>query len=404
MVAVAPIWHRERNMRSRLVAIAILSVWGTAASVPADAADKLKIGFMATLSGPAGLLGQNLLDGFMLGVDEADGKLGGLPTEISKNDDQFKPDVAKQLAEKLVKRDQVDIVTGIVYSNIMMAVYNTVTDSKTILISENAGPSPIAGKLCSPYFFSTAWQNDQPHSAVGQYVQDQGVKRVILIASNYQAGQDAIAGFKSKYKGTVLKEIYPALGQQDYSAELAEIAAAKPDAVYGFIASGPAINFAKQYAEAGIGKTIPLYSGFTINATTIPAIGESALGARSAAFWTIDLDNPASRHFVEAFRKKYNYIPGVYAAQAYDAARLIDAAVRQLAGKIEDKDAFVMTLASAKYDSIRGPFKFNNNHFPIQNFYATKIVRDKDGNLIEANRGVILKDDQDAYHEQCPLK
>ena len=217
-----------------------------AMSIPANAAEKLKIGFMATLSGPPGLLGQNLLDGFMLGVDEAGGKLGGLPTEISKNDDQFKPDVAKQIAEKLVKRDQVDIVTGIVYSNVMMAVYNTVVDSKTILISENAGPSPIAGKLCSPYFFSTAWQNDQPHAAVGQYMQDQGIKRVILIASNYQAGQDAIAGFKSKYKGTVVKEIYPALGQQDYSAEIAEIAAAKPDAVYGFIASGPANNYAKQ--------------------------------------------------------------------------------------------------------------------------------------------------------------
>ncbi|MGO8866561.1 MAG: ABC transporter substrate-binding protein [Alphaproteobacteria bacterium] len=391
-------------MRKATSAIAGALALATLAAGPALAADKLKIGFVATLSGSAGLLGKNLLDGFMLGVEEAGGKLGGISTEISTNDDQFKPDVAKQIAEKLVKQDQVDIVTGIVYSNIMMAMYKTVVDAKVILVSENAGPSPIAGKLCSPYFFTTAWQNDQPHAAVAQYMQDRHIQRVFLIASNYQAGQDALAGFKSKFKGTIVTEIYPALGQPDYSVEITEIAAAKPDAVYAFIASGAAVNFVKQYAQAGLMKQIPLYSDFVINATTLPAIGDVAIGARSAAFWTIDLDNEASRHFVEAFRKKYNYVPGVYSAQAYDAARLIDAAVREIGGKVEDREALIKALARANYQSVRGPYKYNNNHFPIQNFYATEIVKDKDGTLIEVNRGVILKNDEDAYHQACPLK
>lgn len=391
-------------MRKGILACVLAGGLAALAAQPAAAADNLKIAFIATLSGPAGTLGQNMLDGFMLGVEEAGGKLGGMPTEVSTNDAQFKPDVAKQIAEKLVKRDQVDIVTGIVYSNIMMAIYNTVVDSKTILVGTNAGPSPIAGKDCSPYFISTSWQNDQPHAAVGRYVENQGVKRIFLVASNYRAGQDALAGFKSKFKGAIVSEIYPALGQQDYSAEITQIAAAKPDAVYAFIASGAAINFVKQYAEAGLMKQIPLYSAFVINASTLPAIGEVALGARSAAFWTLDLDNPATKRFVEAFRKKYHYVPPVYAAQAYDAARLIDAAVREIHGKVEDRDALMKALLKANFSSVRGPYKYNNNHFPIQNFYATEIVKDKDGTLIEVNRGVILKDDRDDYHQACPLK
>jgi branched-chain amino acid transport system substrate-binding protein len=222
-----------------------------------------------------------LLDGFMLGIDELDGKLGGLPTEISKNDDQFKPDVGRQLAEKLVKRDQVDIVTGVIFSNVMMALYNTVVDAKTILISSNAGPSPIAGKLCSPYFFSTSWQNDMPHAAVGAYVQKQNIDGVFLVASNYAAGQDALRGFKSRYKGKIIGEIYPAVGQLDYAAELVQIAAAEPNAVYAFIAGSQTVNFARQYAEAGLMQKFPLYSGFMIDAPTLAQLGDIALGARS---------------------------------------------------------------------------------------------------------------------------
>ena len=373
-------------------------------TTPAGAADKLKVGFVATLSGPGSQLGQNLLDGFMLGVDETGGKLGGLPTEISKNDDQFKPDVGRQIAERLVKRDQVDIVTGVIFSNVMMALYNTVVDQKTILIGSNAGPSPIAGKNCSPYFFSTSWQNDQPHAAVGEYVQQQGVKRIFLIASNYAAGQDAIAGFKSRFKGEIVGEIYPAIGQPDYAAEIAQIAAAQPDAVYAFIASSAAVNFARQYSEAGLMKKIPLYSAFMIYSLTLPQLGDVALGARSAAFWTPDLDNEVSKHFVAAFRKKYNYIPSVYAAQAYDSARLIDAAVHEIGGKVEDKEALIKALAHAPFKSVRGAFRYNTNHFPIQDFHATEIIRDKAGDLIEHDAGVVIKDFADSYAHECPMK
>jgi branched-chain amino acid transport system substrate-binding protein len=368
------------------------------------AVDKLKIGFLATLSGPPGLYGQNLRDGFMLGVEEANGNLGGVPTEVSINDAQFKPDVAKQLAEKLIQRDHVDIITGLMYSNVLLAIYDTVMDSKTVLISQSAGPDIIAGKKCSPYFFTTAGVLEQVSAAVGQYLEDKQVKSVVAIAANYQAGLDSVAGFKSRYKGTIVKTIYPALGQPDYSVELSEIAAAKPEAVYAFIPTGVSINFVKQYNEAGLAQKIPLYTTNMIGSATLPAIGDGAIGARSAAFWAIDLNNEASKHFVEAFRKKYNYVPSVYAAQAYDAARLIDAAVRKIGGKIKDKAALVKALATVKFDSVRGPFEFNTNHFPIQNFYATEIVKDKDGTLIEANRGIILKDDMDGFYNECPMK
>lgn len=391
-------------MRKMLFAVAVTTIVATFSGHPADAADKLKIGFLATLSGPPGLYGQALRDGFMLGVEEFGGKLGGLPTEISINDAQFKPDVAKQLAEKLVKRDRVDIVTGTMYTNVLLAVYDTVVDSKTVLISQSSGPSVIAGKRCSPYFFTTAGVLEQVSAAVGQYLQDRDVKRVVTIAANYQAGLDSVAGFKSRYKGTIVNSIYPALGQPDYSAELSQIAAAKPDAVYAFIPTGVAINFVKQYNEAGLQKQIPLYSTNMIGAATLPAIGDIALGARSAAFWMPDLDNEASKRFVAAYRKKYNQVPSVYAAQAYDAARLIDAAVRQIGGKVEDKEALIKALASAKFNSVRGPFKFNNNHFPIQNFYATEIAKDNSGALIESQRGVILKDDKDGFYRECPMK
>jgi branched-chain amino acid transport system substrate-binding protein len=369
-----------------------------------SAADKVKIGFVTTLSGPASLNGQHMNDGFYLAVEELGGKIGGLPAEISKNDDQAKPDVAKQLAEQLVKRDQVDVVTGVVYSNVMLALYGPVVDSKTIMIGSNAGPSQLAGTDCSKYFFSTSWQNDQPHAAAAISVQQAGIKKVVIIASNYQAGHDAATGFKSKFKGEIIDEIYPAFGQLDYSAELTKIASEKPDAIYAFIAGAATLPFAKQYVEAGLMKQIPLYSAFMFNSTTLPAVGDLALGARSAAFWTVDLDTPANAKFVAAFRKKYNYDPSVYSAQAYDSVHLIDAAVREIKGKVEDREAFVKALATVKYDSVRGPYTYNNNHFPIENFYATEIVKAADGHPIESNKGVILKDDQDAYHDQCPLK
>ncbi len=368
------------------------------------AADKLKLGFVSTFSGPGGIYGQNMWEGFRLALDEAGGKLGGLPVEISKSDDQLKPDVAKQIADKLVERNHVDMVFGIFFSNMLMAMYHPVVASKTILITSQAGPSPIAGKDCSPYFFTTSWQNERPSAAVGEAMNEAGLKRVVMVVTNYEAGLDVIAGFKSTYKGTILIEILPAMGQPDYSTELAQISALKPDGVFAFIASGPSINFVKQYNEVGLMKTTPLYTVLTITSTNLPAIGDIAIGTKSANIWTVDLDNPANKHFVQAFEAKYHSLPGINSANAYDATRLVDAAIRQIDGKIEDKEAFLDALKRADFGSIRGKFRFNNNHFGIQNYYRTEIVKDAKGNLYEANRGVVLPDDQDPYHTQCPMK
>jgi branched-chain amino acid transport system substrate-binding protein len=381
-----------------------LALSGVTLSVPALAADKVKVAFVSTLSGPQALLGKHQLDGFMLAMKEQQGKLGGLPAEVTRNDDQFKPDVARQLAEKIVKRDRADIVTGLLFSNVLLAMYNPIIDSKTVLLSSNAGASQVAGKMCSPYFFSSAWQTDQAPAAVGRFMQNAGVKRVFIIASNYQAGQDAAAGFKRQFKGQIVQEIYPPLSQPDFSAELAMIAAAKPDAVFAFVAGSPAINFVKQYAASGMKGTIPLYSAFTVYGPYLETIGEAAVGARSAAFWTPDLDNAASNKFVEAFRKEYGYVPSNIAAQAYESARIIDRAVAKIGGKVEDRAALIAAIKSVKYDSIRGPFAFGSNHFPVQNFYATEVARLPDGKLFESNRGLLVKDDIDPYAAECSMK
>jgi branched-chain amino acid transport system substrate-binding protein len=384
--------------------IALIAAAGLTAALSAAAADKVKVAFVSTLSGPQALLGKHQSDGFMLAIKELGGKLGGLPAEVTLNDDQFKPDVARQLAEKLVKQDHADIITGLLFSNVLLAMYNPIVDSKTILISSNAGASQVAGKQCSPYFFSSAWQTDQAPSAVGAYVNSTGAKKVFIIASNYQAGQDAANGFKRTFKGQVVQEIFPPLSQSDFAAEISQIAAQKPDAVFAFVAGSPAINFVKQYAASGLKANIPLYSAFTVYGPYLDSIGDAAVGSRSAGFWMPDMDNPASKRFVESFRKEYGYIPSNISAQAYESAKLIDAAVTLAKGKVEDRDAMVKALREVRYDSIRGPFRFGKNNFPVQNFYATQVARLADGKLIESYRGLLLKDDVDPYAAECPMK
>lgn len=390
-------------MHRRYLASLALALVG-AIALPAFAADKVKVAFVSTLSGPQALLGKHQQDGFMLAIKQLGGKLGGIPAEVTAHDDQFKPDVARQIADRLVKRDQVDIVTGLLFSNVLLAMYNPLVDAKTILISSNAGASQMAGKSCSPYFFSSAWQTDQAPGAVGQYAAKTGAKKVFILASNYQAGQDAANGFKRQFKGQVVQEIFPPLSQADFSAEISQIAATKPDAVFAFIAGSAAINFVKQYAASGLKKDIPLYSAFTVYGPYLETIGDAALGARSAAFWTPDMDNPVSKQFVEAFRKEYGYVPSNLSAQSYEAARIIDAAVTAVKGKVEDREALVKAIEQVKYPSIRGPFRFGKNHFPIQNFYATEVARLADGKLIEANRGLLVEDDVDPYASECPMK
>lgn len=367
------------------------------------AAQSVKIGFIATLSGPAAALGQNLYDGFMLGIDDSGGKLGGLTPEVIKEDDQLKPDVGLQAAQKLLQRDKVDFITGIVFANVMMAIFKPVTESKTFLIGSNSGPSPIAGAQCSPYFFSTSWQNDDPHAAMGKYLQDKGLKRVYLMAPNYQAGKDALTGFKREFHGEVVDEVYTTINQPDYSAEIATLRSAKPDAVFVFYPGGMGINFVKQYAQAGLIKSIPLYSVFTVDATTVAAQGDAAIGTFGASFWTYDLKNPANQKFVADFRKKYNYEPSNYAAQAYDSALLIDSAIKAVHGNLADKDALRAALKKADFQSVRGPFKFNNNGFPIQSYYLYETVRE-DGKLLQVGRGTVMTNVADAYAKDCPLK
>jgi len=374
-------------------------------ALPTQAAEKVKIGFIATMSGPASALGQDLLDGFKLGVEKSGGKLGGLETEIIEGDDQLKPDVGRQLADRMVKRDQVDIIAGVVFSNVMMAIAGPVTRAETFIVSANAGPSALAGEMCNPFFFNVAWQNDNTHEAMGQHVQDAGYKRVYLMAPNYPAGTDALAGFKRFYKGEIVGEALTQINQPDYAAELAQLRAAEPEAVYVFYPGGMAVNFVKQYAQAGLKEEIPLFGpSFLLDQSVLQAQGDAALGLYNTAFWSQALDNEANVEFVRGFEEKYGRLPSPYAAQAYDAARLIDSAVRRVDGNIEDKDAFRAALEAADFESVRGPFRFNHNHYPIQNYYLRKVVKDEQGRLVNSLERTVFTDHADAYAGECEMK
>jgi branched-chain amino acid transport system substrate-binding protein len=391
-------------MRTRLLVAAALWL-GAAASPGAQAADKVKIGFVSTLSGPSAALGVDIRDAFQLAVKMNGGKLGGLPAEVLVGDDQFKPEVGRQLAEKYVKLDKVDFLTGFVFSNIMLASVPVAFENKTIYVSPNAAPSPLAGKQCNPYFFVASWPNDAYHEAAGQHATNKGYKSVYLIAPNYQAGKDSLAGFKRFYKGSIANEVYTQLGQLDYSAELAQARAAKPDALYIFLPGGMGINFIKQFVAAGLSKDIQLITpGFSSDQDIIRPVGDALLGTIDTAHWALDLDNAANRKFVAAFEKEYKRLPSLFASQGYDAALLIDAAVRDVKGKIEDVEAVRKALRAAKFASVRGPFKFNRNQYPIQNYYLRVVARDSQGRLVNKTLGTIFKDHGDAYVEECPMK
>ena len=376
-----------------------------AIAAPAAAADKIKVGFISTLSGPAGAIGVEIRDGFNLALKLAGGKIGGLPSEVLVGDDQFKPEVGRQLAEKYVKLDKVDFLTGIVYSNIMLAAAPLAFDAKMFYVSPNAAPSPLAGKQCNPWFFAVAWPNDAYHEAAGQYATTKGLKSVYLIAPNYQAGKDSLEGFKRFYKGKIAAEVYTKLGQLDFAAELAEVRAAKPEALYIFLPGGMGINFIKQFVASGMSKDITLITpGFGSDQDVIRPVGEAMLGLFDTAHWALDLDNPANKKFVAEFEKEYKRLPSVFASQGYDTELLIDAAVRDVKGKIEDKDALRKALMAAKFQSTRGAFKFNRNHYPIQNYYLRVIGKDAQGRLVNKTMSTIFKDRGDAYVQDCPMK
>jgi len=385
--------------------LALLGALSLALAASAQAADKVKVGFLSTLSGPAAAIGTDIRDGFNLALKMSGGKLGGLPAEVLVTDDQQNPDVGRQAADKYLKRDHVDFVTGIVFSNVLLAVAPAVFENKTFLLSANAGPSVLAGAQCSPWFFSVAWQNEGTPEAAGKYTADKGFKRVFLVSPNYPAGKDMVTGFKRFYKGAIADELYPKLGQLDFSAELAQIRAAHPDAVFFFLPGGMGINFIKQFSAAGLSKeTTLITTAFSADEDIIPAVGEPMLGIYNTGFWNHDFDNPESKAFVAAFEKEYGRLPSGYAAQGYDAARAIDAAVREVKAQVEDRDALRSALRANKFKSVRGPFKINRNGFPIENFYLRIVERDAKGRITNRTLGVVLKDQPDPYVDQCPLK
>jgi branched-chain amino acid transport system substrate-binding protein len=384
-----------------LVALAALMLMGA----PVCAADKVKIGFLSTLSGPGAGLGVDIRDGFNLAIKHQNGKLGGLPAEIIFADDQQKPEIAQQVSEKFLKKDKVDFMTGIVFSNIMLAVGQPIFDSKTFYISANAGPSQYAGELCNPYFFNVAWQNDNLHEAVGKTVQDKGFKNVVLVAPNYPGGKDAMVGFKRFYKGKVSEEIYTKLGQLDYAAELAQIRSLKPDAVFFFLPGGMGINFVKQFVAAGLSQSSQLFApGFSADEDVIKAVGAPMLGMFNSSHWAHDMDNVENKRFVVDFQKEFGRLPSLYASQGYDAALLIDAAVRDVKGNLDDKGALRKALEAKRFKSLRGEFKFNSNHYPGQNYYLRVIGKDAQGRVTNKTMGTIFTNHADAYVAQCKMK
>lgn len=399
------------NYRLSVVAArATCLAWAAAAAVttltlPAQAADTLKVGLLSTLSGPGAGLGIDIRDGFQLAVKLNGGKLGGQATEVIVADDQASPDVGRQTADRLIKRDKVDFMTGIVFSNVMLAVGAPTFAAKTFYISANAGPSQYAGEQCNPYFFSASYQNDNQHEAVGKTVADKGFKRVALIAPNYPAGKDALTGFKRFYKGgEIVSESYTPLNLLDYGAELSKLRAAKPDAVYIFLPGGLGINFIKQFVGAGLSKDMTLFGpGFSGDEDVIKAVGEPMLGMFNTSQWAHDLDNPLNKKFVAAFEREYGRLPTLYAAQGFDAAQLIGSAVRQTKGKLDDKAALRKALEAANFESVRGPFKFNTNHFPIQDYYLRVITKDAKGRVTNRTIGTVFKNHADAYVGSCKM-
>ena len=373
-------------------------------SSAASAQQKIKIGFITTLSGPAGVIGKHMKDSVELALDHLGHKMGGVPVEVIYGDDTFKPDVGVQVAEEMLKKDQVDIVSGIIWSNVMMAVVPVVTGAGKVMVGTNAGASPLAGAQCNEAFFSTSWNNDESPEAMGQFLQEQKVNDLYVLAPNYQAGKDMVAGLKRTYKGKIVEEIYTKPGQQDYQAEITQLRSKNPKAVFVFYPGGMGIQFVKQYVQAGLRDSIPLYSVFTVDETTLPALKEAAVGQYEARFWSPDLNVPASKKYVAEFEKKYGYTPSFYGAQSYDGMMLIDSAVRANKGSLKNRDAVIAAMKKANFDSIRGPFKYNVNHMPIQDFYLLQAVKGgKDGAHMQIKRKV-FHDHKDSYYKDCKMK
>ena len=366
--------------------------------------EPIRIGFITTLSGPAGSIGQELADGFKLGLAKTGETLGGRKVAVHYADDQAKPDIGRQHADKMVESDKVDILTGVNFSNVLLAIAKPVLDAGVLYVSANAGPSQLAGKQCHPNFFAASFQNDTTSEAIGIHMQEKQIKDVYVLAPNYPAGKDMVAGFKRYYKGNVVGEVYTTFNQLDYSAEIAQIRAAKPSAVFFFYPGGMGINFVKQYDQAGLKQQIPLYTGaFVVDQSVLPAMGDAAIGVRTATLWSEEFPNAASREFAASFEKAYGRIPSPYAADAYDMVLMLDAAIRANGGKVDDKATLRRALEKADFASIRGNFRFNTNHFPVQDYYLTTVDKDAKGRLYNKLGERIVEGLKDSYAATCTM-
>ena len=382
---------------------AVLAVAGLTLAGASPLVSAATIGIMAPLSGPIAVVGQDQVDGFMLALEQLGGKLGGKPATVIKEDDQLKPEIGGQIVRKFIDKDKVDAIVGLSFSNVFMASLPRIAESGVVAIATNAGPSPVAGAGCKANVFFAAWQNDGAAEAMGKLAQDRGIKKVYLMAPNYQAGKDMLTGFKRYFKGQVLDEVYTQVNQPDYSAELAQLQAAKPDAAFVFYPGGMGVNFIKQMAQAGLMGKLPLYSVFTVDGTTLPGLRDAAVGSISGAMWDAALDTPENKKFVASFKAKYKRTPSEYAATAYDAANILDIALGKAPGGDSKALAAAVKAAGSEVKSVRGPFAFNNNNFPIQNYYAFETV--KSGSTVVGKLiATPLPKQVDSYHALCDLK
>jgi branched-chain amino acid transport system substrate-binding protein len=394
-------------MLLRSMSVCLVAAAALAATAVAQAAE-VKIGFVTTLTTPAGVIGRDMKDAFELGLEDIGRKMGGLDVKVLYEDDGFKPEIGKQKTDKLVQKDDVDFVAGYIWSHVLLASRKSVLGAGKFLISSNAGPSQMAGKLCHQNFFSTSWQNDQTPMAMGEVLNQRGVKSLYVIAPNYAAGKNMVAGVERTFKGKIVgKDMTKWPGQLDFSAELAKARAAKPDGVFIFYPGKAGGAFMKQYQQAGLSGKIPLYSVFTVDSISLPKFQkvnlDGVMGSFMTQFWAPDLDTPQSKKFVAGFKKKYGRYPSFYAAQTYDTVFLIKSAVEAVNGDLKNMDGMRAAMAKATFPSVRGPFKYGKNHFPIQNFYLREVVKDSDGVWTTAARGVVLKDHVDTYAKDCKM-
>lgn len=388
----------NKTMRCTLMAMTI-------GGITAATAAEVKVGFLATLSGPSAEVGRDQYDGFALGLEQLSNKLGGASVVVIKEDDQQKPESAQTGLARLLDKEKVDVVVGMTFANIMMSLQLRVASTDVPFIGTVAGPSHVAGAQCRPNQFVLSWQSDVPAEVVGKYLTDQGIKNISTLTPNFIGGKDKVTGLKRFYKGGITNEVYTPLNQLDFSAELSQLAATQPAAVFSFYPGALGVTFVRQYQQAGLLNKIPLYTSNTLEGSAVTALGNAAVGTIIGDTWNPGLNTPASQQFVALFEKRYGRVPSAYAAFSYDAVNLLDAALRELKGQAGDRKALAAAIKRAQFNSVRGSFKFGNNNFPVQNYHIFQVVKGASGKpAFKVLAPEVLKGHGDAYASQCPLK